>query len=108
MWGFTVGKQQHTLNRLASLLQKHHLGIHDIIDLIDHAAKYDTKWEEYIPYSYGTATRKRTVGARLALHEDKLNSRLGISAPDEPPKRQHYHWLGADACCQCGCGEHRR
>lgn len=102
-----------TNERIAALARRYDVawdgpaldGLHDVLDLFDRIALIDTSGGiKPAPLGRKGVIAVNPIGARLALHEQ---AGLTVWRLGEEPRR-FYHWLGYDACCSCGCGEHRR
>jgi hypothetical protein len=97
-------------------------GLHEVINSYDAAAGIDTSGGiKLAPLGRSGVVAVNPIGARLALHEQFLAQGGNASAPyrikqaeteawlaSARSRPRYYHWLGYDACCACGCGEHRR
>jgi hypothetical protein len=78
---------------------------HEHLDELDRYSGIDTSGGiRKAPLGRSGVTPINPVGARLAL----LEERTARFSPLPAPRTGYYHWLGHDACCACGCGEHRR
>lgn len=95
--------------------------LHEVMNAFDGAAGIDTSGGlRPAPIGRLGVIGWNPIGARLALHEEFLARGGNEGAPyrikqektrawlAEVHRSQYYHWLGHDACCSCGCGEHRR
>jgi hypothetical protein len=75
-------------------------GVHERLNELDCHAGIDTSGGiKPAPLGISGVVPVNYVGARLALHERRFAPAI---------RSRFYHWLGYDACCRCGCGEHRR
>lgn len=96
--------------------------LHNVMNAFDEAAGIDTSGGlKLAPMGRRGVVGVNPIGARLALHEDFLARGGNEAAPYREKQRKteawlaqhreqprYYHWLGYDACCRCGCEEHRR
>lgn len=97
--------KRYGLMQTVPLVQAYVAGLHEVLNLFDKTAGIDTRGGlTPAPIGRSGLAAVNYVGARLALHEQSDF----IVWRKEEELRRFYHWLGYDACCSCGCGEHRR
>lgn len=95
------------LMRTVPLVNAYASGLHSVLDLFDKTAGINTSGgTQPAPLGRTGLVAVNPIGARLALHEQRLAHRIWDQMDSAPQK--YFHWLGGDACCSCGCGEHRR
>lgn len=104
---------QFTVDRLNVLLTKHGLPEFSYSPQCPHeyhewAGAHWSKPNAHVALNRLDGHRKIVttgqVGARIRTHEKYGSSNISHDYCTE----RFYHWLGYDACCQCGCGEHKR
>lgn len=104
------------LDRLNTLLQKCGLDpaisgeIHETIDVLDAMTSFDTTGG-LRKDTLGPRNPVNPVGKRLSLHEGRMSYFSHACIFKKTPikkKNKFFFWIGHEACCPCGCGEHRR
>lgn len=99
--------RRYKLMRTVPLVRAYVAGLHEALNLFDSVAGIDTSGGiKAAPIGRNGVVAVNYIGARLALHEQHVTNNTWDEMDRAPEK--HFHWLGHDACCQCGCGEHRR
>jgi hypothetical protein len=81
--------------------------LHEVMNAFDAIAGIDTSGGiKPAPLGRSGIVAVNYIGARLALHEQRVAHNRWDEMDSAPEK--YFHWLGHGACCSCGCGEHRR